>query len=275
MNVKKIGILLVVIATALTVGVASAQDGNGNGNGGGNGRGGFRSPDRPGRLGLLGDPPGIGLRLNLAEIVADHLGIELRELLIELQDQTLAEVIEAYGGDVDQITADLITQVTERVNAAVADGTITQERADALLANLEEAVQDALSGDGARFGLGARLRGQLGQDRPRAGQFFGRLDARHPLMNGVMDATGLNGRELMQALSDGSTLAELISANGGDPSAVVADALAQATERVNLAVENGNLTQDQATEIIEGLQAFYEAALTATNPMQADLTGAV
>jgi hypothetical protein len=141
-----------------------------------------------------------------------------------------------------------------------------------VLADLDTRIQQALNGGTRGLVQGAlRDRGQIlpqqpGQRLPRVQQFMDRLDARAPLLNAIMDATGLDGRELAQQLQSGSTLSEIITANGGDPAAVEADAIAQVTARLDEAVNNGNLTAEQETQIIEGVQAFYDAALTATRP---------
>ncbi len=261
MNVKKIGVLvLTLIVGLLVVSAVSAQAEtpeppqppqrpflNGN---------------RPGNLpnGNLGQFEGNGLLRELVNIVTASLNMEPSEILQQLRTQTLAEVITANSGSVDDITAQITAAVTDRVNEAVANGNLTQERADEVVANLDDNVQKALNGE---------LRGLMqGQGAPRGQQLLDRLDMRAPLMSAIMDATGLNGRDLAEEIRSGSTLSDVITAHGGDPDAVIVAAIAQVTARLDGAVANGNLTQEQETRIIEGAQAFYAAALTATRPVQ-------
>ncbi len=280
MNVKKISLLaLTLIVGLLVVGVVSAQDATpeptqpapGQGNLFGNRRGGFPgAPD-----GLLGQLQGDGLLRDLLAIITNDLGIQPADLLQQLRGQTLADVIAANGGNLDDITAKITAAITDRVNQAVTDGNLTQERADQVLANLPDLIQRALDGEfggmlDERFGgHGGQMLPPMGQGQgrlPRVQQFMDRLDVRAPLMNAIMDATGLNGRELAQQIQSGSTLSEIISANGGDPTAVEADAIAKVTARLDEAVSNGNMTQDQEATVVAGVQAFYDAALTAIRP---------
>ncbi len=245
---KTIGLVIVsVVAVMALVGVVSAQDQG-------------QQPTTPDRPGLDGRFPrlnaGVQLLGDLAQIVADDLGIERADLVEQLRGQTLADLIAANGGDVDQITADVTAAVTDRVNQAVADGNLPQERADQILANLDETVQSALNGtlrDGmGRPGLGSRL--PLGQ-RP-----FLQND-RRLLINAALDATGLTGQELVQAMRDGKTLSDVITENGGSPDAVVASAIAQVKATLDPAVANGRLTQEQEDAMLNGLEAFYNAVM--------------
>jgi 3-hydroxyacyl-CoA dehydrogenase len=61
---------------------------------------------------------------------------------------TLAEVVTNNGGDVDEVIAAAVAAATEQANQAVANGRITQEQADELLARLETLYQNAMEGRG-------------------------------------------------------------------------------------------------------------------------------
>ncbi|NJO84933.1 MAG: hypothetical protein HC828_20680 [Blastochloris sp.] len=54
--------------------------------------------------------------------------------------------------------------------------------------------------------------------------------------------------------------------NGGDIEAVIADAVAQVTERVSQAVENGRLTQEEADARIAEHEAGFRALLNGELP---------
>jgi hypothetical protein len=83
------------------------------------------------------------------EEVADFLGVD-REVVVEgLQnDQSLAQIAEANGSSRDALVAFLLEQTTERINQAVANERITQERADEILANAEEHINDLVDHQG-------------------------------------------------------------------------------------------------------------------------------
>ena len=247
MNKKKLSLLIVAaIAVFAIVGVVSAQR------------------EQPGRPGAGGQEP---ILRQLMQIISGELGIAPGDILVQLQDQTLEEVITANGGSVDEISAEITESITERVNAAVEQGTLAQERADEILAELAAQVQSAMNGEfaGLRPGILRDLRqpGFDGDRRPGMRfprQHWGWNDTR-PLFNAAVEATGLTAQEIVQAIRSGSTLGGVISENGGDPSAVIRDALASVQTQLDEAVANGRITQEQEDAILAGLQAFYEAVM--------------
>ena len=83
----------------------------------------------------------------------------------------------------------------------------------------------------------------------------------------LTDATGLTDAELYAALRDGSTIAELIEANGGDVDAVIAELIAEATTELTSKVEAGDITQEQADVLIANMEARITDHLNGTSPM--------
>lgn len=78
-------------------------------------------------------------------VVAEATGLDQREIVSQAREgKTLAEIIEANGADVDEILAQVVATETERVNQAVADGTLGQTDADGLLADLEARIKEML-----------------------------------------------------------------------------------------------------------------------------------
>ncbi|MBI1259835.1 MAG: hypothetical protein GC204_20395 [Chloroflexi bacterium] len=239
---KKISLLIIAVIAAISVvGVVSAQD--------------QTPPPAPAATGS-----GSILR-QLLQVVADDLNLQPQDILQQMRGQSLADVIAANNGDLDKITADITSTITDRVNQAVTDGKMTQERADQFLGNLDTAVQNALQGNGPlaqrRNGAPGPLRGPLnGGLHPN---MLG-LDVR-PLLKAAQDATQLTPLQLAQEIRGGKTLAEVITAHGGDPAAVETTAIASATQQLDKVRENGNLTQEQETSMLDGLKAFYDAIL--------------
>lgn len=98
-----------------------------------------RGPGMRGGHVLIGPGP-----LSMSAI-ADELGLTTAELREQLTDgATLAEVIEANGATVDEIVAVLVEQAKAKMAEAVADGRITQEQADALLAELPQRLTEQI-----------------------------------------------------------------------------------------------------------------------------------
>ncbi len=247
---KKISLLIITVIAAISVvGVVSAQE----------------ATPQP-MPSTAGNEP---ILRQLLQVVAADLSLQPQDILQQMRGQSLADVIAANSGDLTKITADITSAITERINQAVSDGQLTQQRADQFLANLDMTVQNALSGSGPlaqrRGGFGGRFGGQPGngQRAPLNGGLRpGRLalDVR-PLLKAAEDATQLTPLQIAQEIRGGKTLAEVITAHGGDPAAVETAALVTATQNLDEARTNGRLTQDQENAMVTGLKAFYDAVL--------------
>lgn len=73
------------------------------------------------------------------------------------------------------------------------------------------------------------------------------------LIRATAELTGAELSAVRQALRDGQSLAEFAAANGSSGEAVVQAVVARARERLDKAVENGRITQEQAEELIQRL----------------------
>jgi polyhydroxyalkanoate synthesis regulator phasin len=108
----------------------------------------------PGRLGV-GQHTFRMLDINLAT-VASELGITTDELRAELADgATLSEVITSHGSTVDAVVTALVADAETELAEAVANGNLTQEQADRVLANLPDRltqmIENGLPGDCDRW----------------------------------------------------------------------------------------------------------------------------
>ncbi len=80
-------------------------------------------------------------RAERAQATADLLGIEVDDLRAAFEEgQTLAQVAEANGVDVQTIIDAKVDAKTERINAAVEEGRLTDVEAAEKLADVEERV---------------------------------------------------------------------------------------------------------------------------------------
>jgi hypothetical protein len=100
-------------------------------------------------------PGGIGIGLRLGEAVdaaAEALGMEDDDLVEAMRDgSSLQELAEQQGVDYASVSSAVLAAVQAEVDDAVADEDITQERADEIIANLTEWLED---GGEASFGPG-------------------------------------------------------------------------------------------------------------------------
>ena len=120
----------------------------------------------------------------------------------------------------------------------VDEGTITAEQADAVTAHLLEQVPERLA---ERDGRGPGWHG----GRPGGG-LFGR--GAGVVSEALTDLLGIDAQELREQLRDGATLAEIATAQGVEPQAVIDELVGEYEERLDNAVENGRLDQAEADE---------------------------
>lgn len=151
---------------------------------------------------------------------AEVLGISEAELRTQLEDgQSIAQVAEAQGVDVQDVVDALVAQATERL--------------DEIEAALPERMTDLVNreglGDGPGFGRGGHHLG--------AG-----LDA-------AAEVLGLSEEDLRTALKDGSTLAQVAETQGVAVDDVVAALVADAETRIDEAVADGQIDAERAAEL--------------------------
>jgi hypothetical protein len=86
-----------------------------------------------------------GLQRALLGAIAEATGLDQQEIMTQTREgQTLLEIATANGADVDDIVAQVVAAETERVNQAVADGSLEQTDADQWLTDLEARVKALL-----------------------------------------------------------------------------------------------------------------------------------
>lgn len=93
--------------------------------------------------------------VNLVTVVAETLEISEADVRAALAEgQTFAQIIADNGGEEQDVVDAYVAARTELLNQYVTDGKLTQEQADAMLANMAEEVEEHLQGS-ANCGLGA------------------------------------------------------------------------------------------------------------------------
>lgn len=157
-------------------------------------------------------------RAEKAEVVANALGITVEELEAEKEaGTTMEELAAANGTTIEAIHEAIYNAQVAKVNEAVANGDITQEQADEILARME--LQ--------------RLSNEI----------FSKDDANAA----VADALGLTVEELEAAKEDG-TLRDLVEESGVDVRAAIEAARNAA---IDTALANGEITAEQAEALRE------------------------
>ncbi|MBN1963529.1 MAG: hypothetical protein JW910_02710 [Anaerolineae bacterium] len=159
----------------------------------------------------------------IVRTVAEATGLTPAEVLRQAaaQGQSLAEFATANGADPDVILVDAIAAATAEVEAALANGSITQEQADAILADLEPAYTRMME----------RPLPGPNQDQP-VRDLLRSNGIRH-LLAALSEATGMSQVDILAELrASGQTAAEFAQAHGIDPQAIIDAAVVSATEDV-------------------------------------------
>ena len=114
-------------------------------------------------------------------------------------------------------------RLRETLQVLVDDGTLSAEQADAVAEHLAAQLPDR---DGHRGHRG------------------------HPGTDGevVAELLGIDVAELRSSLRDGQSIADLAEANGVDVQTVIDALVAEAESHLDLAVDNGRLTEDEAAD---------------------------
>jgi polyhydroxyalkanoate synthesis regulator phasin len=185
-----------------------------------------------GRRGLT-----IGLAGGLLAGTAAGLVFGVPGLSSAAAESPAALVQQADETTTDDALPDPGVRLRETLQALVDDGTLTSEQADEVASHLVENRPE---------------RGERGEGRPgHRGKAFGLGVASEALT----DLLGIDGQELRTQLRDGATLAEIAKAQDVDVQLVIEELVAEVTERVDNAVENGRIDQAEADEKLAEAEA--------------------
>lgn len=207
--------------------------------------------------GMMGGRWG-GPENSLLTIAAEKLGMTTSELLTELQaGKTIADVAAEKNVAVDTIVEAVIAERTAQLDELVANGQLTQEEADAMLALMKANITRRINEDWSAGGFGRGMMG--GGFGPGFGGHGGMMGGRGGMMGGMMggrwggldnspvqtvaDTLGLTPVELMTELRAGKTVAEVAAEKNVDVDTLVEAILAPRTERLTQLVADGQLTQ--------------------------------
>lgn len=125
----------------------------------------------------------------------------------------------------------------QTLDQALQEGKITQQQADQMRSRIDKGIS---------FFMG-KGPGNMGEKRGAwAGGFMG--------CKTLADALGMTQQDLMSALREGKTVEELAAAKGTTVADIQNKILADTKAQLDKAVQDGKITQDQATKVYDKLQ---------------------
>jgi polyhydroxyalkanoate synthesis regulator phasin len=151
------------------------------------------------------------------------------------------------GITVEELTEAQTNARNQLIDEAVAEGKITQEQADSL--------KELEPGEGLGFGLGLHRLG-------------------HKLHGGLTDvlevaaeAVNLPVEDVRERLAGGESLSDIAASQNIDEETLTNDLVAALTDRINQAVADGDLDQEQADRLIEHLDELVDRAIDLELPL--------
>ncbi len=179
------------------------------------------------------DAPAADLLSALAELLqmpAADIGAAVRS------GTSVAELAEAAGVDLDELVDRVLAPMRDRLAAAVAAGDLTEDEAARRLERASDRVTDHLTSDTPR--LDRRIR-ELEEQREQ-------IRRRNAQKRAVLDVLAVTADELHAAAAGGDSLADVAEAQGVDTRDVVDVLIAPLAERLEDAVAEGDLSDEEA-----------------------------
>lgn len=235
-QLTRMGMMVLVIVLAFgVVGTAAAQ---GPGDQGGQG------PDEP----VNPPPQGVAQHDRVLRVIirafGDATGLTWLDVLPAMRDGAmLGEVIADNWMDPVAVAEQVKAEITAEVQAAVADGDITQEQADRAIATLDDVLDRLMNNP-------LRLQGQPQQ--PVRDHVLELIE--NTLVGTIAEMAGVEAGEVVMAWREAGSLSAAIEGYGLDVDAVLDETVARVTVTLEGAVANGRLDEARAAQILEGLR---------------------
>ncbi|MDH3260643.1 MAG: hypothetical protein OEM81_07710 [Acidimicrobiia bacterium] len=193
------------------------------------------------------------------ETVAEVLGMDVDDLAAQLRDgSTIANIA---GDKTKAVTDALVAEQKARIDEAVADGRLTEEKAQEVRAAVEDQVGAMVSGEHKNCSA------PFGMDHFHGRGDFNGLGFRGGFsLDTIAEKLGLTVDDLHQQLADGSSLADIAAQSGVDTQAIVDAVLADLDKQLTALVADQRLTQERADAIREGSAGMIESMINGDMP---------
>ena len=192
--------------------------------------------------------------------LAELLGTDADGLKSALQEgSTLAEIAEANGIDAQTVIDALVEQADEYIALAVESGKLSQEEAVALVDQVAAQVEEWVTSGAPEDHWSSRVKSGTDALRARVDEFASLL------------GTDLDG--LKAALGSGQSLAEIAESNDVDPQTVTDALVEKATDRIDVVVELGRLSNEQAETIKTTVEEKITQRVSEGRPERAKRAG--
>ena len=195
-----------------------------------------RSSD--GADGRHGRGKGKGGKMGSPETLATALGVDTETLRSEFAaGKSIADIAAEQGIAIDTVVAALVADLEEHLNEHVADGSLTEDEAAEKLASAEDRISEKVNEVPPT------------RDRNSGPRRGGQLPA------AVLEMLGIDGPALREALSEGKSVADIAEENGVEIGDIVGALVDERAAHLAEHVADGSLTEDEAAEKLEAMEA--------------------
>ncbi len=216
------------------------------------------SPKSTGAVGSPGHRISRALALHSA---ATAIGVEPKVLRNALADgRSVADVARAHHVGPQAVIDAVRTAADKRIDEAVANGKIDAARAKTIKDRLETRLTKLVDAT-----LGPRARHRLAQSKVR----HVRRHARRGALVVAARTIDVKPKELVSALRDGQSVADVARTKNVDPQAVIHAIVTAGDKKVDEAVTNGKIDASRAATIKERLTDRVTKLVNATRPARA------
>lgn len=181
------------------------------------------------------------------------------------KDDFLNNFANRLGVPVEQVQQAIVGAANDTVDQAVQDGRLTQQQADQLKNQIANMQQQGIL-PGFLFPFGTHPYGEYGQFKQAPHSFY--FGKGFTELNSFANALNLQTNQLISELQSGKTLAQIAQEQGVDLATVKTYVLSDLQARLNQAVQNGNLTQAQATTIYDQFNANFDNLVNMSLPVR-------
>ena len=185
-------------------------------------------------------------------IPADVLGMTAEELRDEIRSgKTIQEIFEEKGLDYDEVADQWLVDHQACLDEAVAEGELTEDEAQLLQERFEERVQEGvLFNQMQRFGSAMRSYMNFRTEKLWEGGTG--------LVGEILEKLGISLDELKVRLQGGDNLADIAEEAGIDLQAMHQERIAEQMQRIDQALADGKITEEQAERMRERLNNQLE-----------------
>lgn len=193
-------------------------------------------------------------RVSPLSIAAKELGMTEAELRTEFEaGKSIAQVAETKNVDLQKVITALVTERKEHIAAHVAEGKLTQEQADAKLADVEARVTEMVNKTGLPMKDGK-------------GGHGGRGGHAKFVSEGLASVLKLSVEELHTQLRDGKSLAAIAEAQNVDISKVKDVLTSEFKAHLAEEVKSGEHTQAEADEKLAQFESRLDDMVNGVRP---------